>query len=182
MFALARDLHDDFYEYFWEFFDTMIVLVDQNLNSIELLDAVFSCLAYSIKLLWRNLIADLERCFMYFKLLISKVKGGEGREREGTWIVGFMNRDFEVVFINFYVLNRNLWSLMLKNLCFYVEICLNAGKDSKFLENVDKGVREGGEDSKRGAPLHCLRILNEFYRNFYFKGNSILSFNTKSSL
>ena len=58
---LARDLRNDFYPYFREFFDILVSLL--NTQETEVLENVFKTLGFLFKFLWSQLSANIEDVF-----------------------------------------------------------------------------------------------------------------------
>jgi hypothetical protein len=58
---LARDLQDNFYEFFQLYFSTLVELIDP-LNS-ELIEAIFTTFSYFFKFLQRFLLNDIKITF-----------------------------------------------------------------------------------------------------------------------
>lgn len=66
--ALARDLQYDFYPYFPDFFH--LICGHLNTQDPELLERIFTCLAYLYKFLWRYMVKDMDLIFrLYVPLL-----------------------------------------------------------------------------------------------------------------
>ncbi|XP_063423263.1 small subunit processome component 20 homolog isoform X1 [Mytilus trossulus] len=66
---LSRDLQRDFIVYFPQFFKLLVgLLVGQD---VDLLEQVFTALAYLFKYLWRYLVKDIHQVYGYFSELLS---------------------------------------------------------------------------------------------------------------
>ncbi|VDI48925.1 U3 small nucleolar RNA-associated protein 20, partial [Mytilus galloprovincialis] len=66
---LSRDLQKDFIVYFPQFFKLLVgLLVGQD---VDLLEQVFTALAYLFKYLWRYLVKDIQQVYGYFSELLS---------------------------------------------------------------------------------------------------------------
>lgn len=62
--AFVRDLKDDFYPFLWTLFDTIIELIENNRDNIEILEAAFKTLANLFQLHWRPVVKNLRKAFM----------------------------------------------------------------------------------------------------------------------
>jgi U3 small nucleolar RNA-associated protein 20 len=58
---LARDLQDNFYEFFKDYFETLISLLDP--SEPELLEDIFTAFSYFFKFCQRHLTNDLMKVF-----------------------------------------------------------------------------------------------------------------------
>ncbi|KRT84681.1 HEAT domain-containing protein [Oryctes borbonicus] len=67
--AFVQDLHVDFYQYYPDFLNVLIDLL--NTKDTEQLEWTFICLAYIFKLLWRILIKDIDNVFNLLLPLLS---------------------------------------------------------------------------------------------------------------
>lgn len=72
MVAVAKDLRKDFYEYYREFLEVIINLL--NTKDTEQLEWAFTCLAYLFKFLWRHLLKDITIVFNTLLPLLSDLK------------------------------------------------------------------------------------------------------------
>ncbi|XP_022902088.2 small subunit processome component 20 homolog [Onthophagus taurus] len=70
--ALAQDLRNDFYEYYQNFLDIIISLL--NTKDVEQLEWTFTCLAYLFKILWRILLKNINVTFNTLIPLLSDDK------------------------------------------------------------------------------------------------------------
>ncbi|XP_077988472.1 small subunit processome component 20 homolog [Glandiceps talaboti] len=68
---LAKDLQIDFYQFFHEFFNIIVVLLDSHPKDTDLLEDSFQCLGYLFKFLWRYLLKDIKDVFLYYSSLLS---------------------------------------------------------------------------------------------------------------
>lgn len=69
--ALARDLQDQFYPEFATFF-TVITSTHLQQRDADVLEKVFTCLAYLFKFQWRFMVEDIESVFDLYKPLLSE--------------------------------------------------------------------------------------------------------------
>ncbi|XP_041354948.1 small subunit processome component 20 homolog [Gigantopelta aegis] len=67
---LARDLQTDFYRHFEDFFVILVKLLNANSHDTDILEKMFSSLAYIFKFLWRYLVKDIQSVFGYFSSLL----------------------------------------------------------------------------------------------------------------
>ncbi|XP_015925192.1 small subunit processome component 20 homolog [Parasteatoda tepidariorum] len=67
--ALARDLQHDFYPYFPKFFSS--ITFHLTTNDTDLLEKLFTALAYLFKFLWKYMIKDIENVYRLFSTLLS---------------------------------------------------------------------------------------------------------------
>lgn len=68
---LARDLQNDFYVHFSDFFIIITSLLDK--QDTEVLESAFTCLSYLYKYLWRMMVKDMDKIYsLYSKLLAHK--------------------------------------------------------------------------------------------------------------
>lgn len=58
---LSRDLEKDFVVYFPQFFQLLVGLLD--VQDVELLEQLFTALAYLFKYLWRYLVKDIQQVY-----------------------------------------------------------------------------------------------------------------------
>lgn len=70
--AVAKDLRKEFYQYYEDFLDVLIDLL--NTKDTEQLEWTFTCLAYMFKFLWRSLIKNVNRVFTTLLPLLSDSK------------------------------------------------------------------------------------------------------------
>lgn len=70
--AVAKDLRKDFYPYYKDFVEVLIVLL--NTKDVEQLEWTFTCLAYLFKFLWRPLVKDITLVFNTLHPLLSRHK------------------------------------------------------------------------------------------------------------
>ncbi|GJQ79470.1 hypothetical protein Trydic_g16323 [Trypoxylus dichotomus] len=70
--AFVQDLHTDFYQYYPEFLNILIELL--NTKDTEQLEWIFTCLAYIFKLLWRILIKKIDSVFNLLLPLLSDIR------------------------------------------------------------------------------------------------------------
>lgn len=70
--ALVQDLQADFYQYYPNFLNVLIELL--NTKDTEQLEWTFTCIAYIFKLLWRILIKDIDNVFNLLLPLLSDTK------------------------------------------------------------------------------------------------------------
>ncbi|XP_064627386.1 small subunit processome component 20 homolog [Lineus longissimus] len=72
---LARDLQVDFYPHFPGFFSIIVGLLGSYHHDVECLEAIFTCLSYLFKFLWRYMINDVENVYtQYAPLLRAEVR------------------------------------------------------------------------------------------------------------
>ncbi|EDO33281.1 predicted protein, partial [Nematostella vectensis] len=69
---LARDLQNDFYPYFKDFFHILVRLLSVNSQDSALLEQVFSALGYLFKFLWRYMIKDMDNVYSLYSPLLSQ--------------------------------------------------------------------------------------------------------------
>lgn len=70
--AFAKDLRKDFYDYYHQFFQVLIDLL--NTKDTDQLEWVFTCLAHIFKFLWRSLVKDINNVFKALLPLLSDSK------------------------------------------------------------------------------------------------------------
>lgn len=66
---LSRDLLDEFYAYFDQFFPILTKFLEK--NDAKLIENTFVCFAYIFKFLWRWMVKDLRKSFKLFSSLLS---------------------------------------------------------------------------------------------------------------
>ncbi|XP_048578586.1 small subunit processome component 20 homolog isoform X2 [Nematostella vectensis] len=69
---LARDLQNDFYPYFKDFFHILVHLLSVNSQDSVFLEQVFSALGYLFKFLWRYMIKDMDNVYSLYSPLLSQ--------------------------------------------------------------------------------------------------------------
>ena len=62
--AFVKDLKDDFYPFLWDFFDTVISLIEKNRENANVLDAAFKALANLFQLHWKTVTKSLRKAFV----------------------------------------------------------------------------------------------------------------------
>ncbi|RZB39164.1 small subunit processome component 20 -like, partial [Asbolus verrucosus] len=70
--AVAKDLHKDFYQYYKEFLEVLIDLL--NTKDTEQLEWTFTSLAYLFKFLWRSFVKDIATVFNTLLPLLSNTR------------------------------------------------------------------------------------------------------------
>ncbi|XP_030763250.1 small subunit processome component 20 homolog [Sitophilus oryzae] len=70
--ALVQDLQKEFYPYYSQFLDILIELL--NTKDTEVLESIFTCLAYMFKYLWRHFIKHINNVFNSLLPLLSDDK------------------------------------------------------------------------------------------------------------
>uniref|UniRef100_A0AC34F3S1 U3 small nucleolar RNA-associated protein 20 N-terminal domain-containing protein n=1 Tax=Panagrolaimus sp. ES5 TaxID=591445 RepID=A0AC34F3S1_9BILA len=67
--ALIRDLNDDFYPHLWDYFDTIMILLDRSRHEIDILETGFKILAIIFQMHWRSIVTSLRKTFVRFSNL-----------------------------------------------------------------------------------------------------------------
>ncbi|CAH2002387.1 unnamed protein product [Acanthoscelides obtectus] len=70
--ALAKDLQKEFYSFYPQFLEVLILLL--NTKDSDQLEWTFTCLAYIFKFLWRPLVKDINKVFKSLLPLLSDTK------------------------------------------------------------------------------------------------------------
>ncbi|XP_067674264.1 small subunit processome component 20 homolog [Haliotis asinina] len=68
---LARDLQADFYKHFHDMFYILVQLLNSITKDVDVLEKLFTCLAYLFKFLWRYLVKDIEKVYGMFSALLA---------------------------------------------------------------------------------------------------------------
>ncbi|XP_066910089.1 small subunit processome component 20 homolog [Clytia hemisphaerica] len=67
---MSKDLLDEFYPFFDQFFPLLVKFLGNNQNT-KLIESTFICFAYIFKFLWKWMLKDLKNFFKTFSLLVS---------------------------------------------------------------------------------------------------------------
>ncbi|CAD5215453.1 unnamed protein product [Bursaphelenchus xylophilus] len=59
--GFARDLREDFEKHFWNFFDTIVFLIECRIQNVEVIESCFRSLTVFFKLQWRKIVPTLRR-------------------------------------------------------------------------------------------------------------------------
>ncbi|XP_071112967.1 small subunit processome component 20 homolog [Haliotis cracherodii] len=68
---LARDLQADFYKHFHDLFHILVQLLNSISKDVDVLEKLFTCLAYLFKFLWRYLAKDIKEVYGLFSALLA---------------------------------------------------------------------------------------------------------------
>ncbi|XP_046556646.1 LOW QUALITY PROTEIN: small subunit processome component 20 homolog [Haliotis rubra] len=68
---LARDLQADFYKHFHDMFHILVRLLNSITKDVDVLEKLFTCLAYLFKFLWRYLAKDIKEVYGMFSALLA---------------------------------------------------------------------------------------------------------------
>ncbi|KFM72556.1 Small subunit processome component 20-like protein, partial [Stegodyphus mimosarum] len=126
--ALARDLQFDFYPHFPKFFSA--ITLHLSTKDTELLEKLFTCLAYLFKFLWRYMVKDMKNVYRLFSSLL--------RESNREHIRIFAVESFAFL-IRKVQDKEDLFSFIFKELQLKPEHSIGVGQ--LFFEVV-KGVKE----------------------------------------